>query len=80
MDLPGRLELDGALRYVAALPSPAVPDYAELDARLGWRVNRHLELSVVGRNLIHPQHAEFGAAASRQEIERSVYGTITWRF
>jgi len=26
------------------------------------------------------QHPEFGAAATRQEIPRSVFGKITWKF
>jgi iron complex outermembrane receptor protein len=80
-DLPGGLELDGWLRYVSALPSPAVDDYAELDLRLGWRSAGGLELSLVGQNLLHESHAEFGpATALREEIERSFYGKVTWRF
>ncbi|HKX27065.1 MAG TPA: TonB-dependent receptor [Blastocatellia bacterium] len=80
MDLPGRLELNGGFRYIGALPSPRVPDYAELDVRLGWRANKHLELSVVGQNLLHDRHPEFGTGDSRQSIERSIFGTVTWRF
>jgi len=80
MDLPGNLELDAGLRYVSPLPAPPVPGYTELDMRLGWRPGKHLELSVTGQNLLHDRHPEFGAQLNRQEIKRSVYGMIAWRF
>ena len=35
---PHGFELDGFLRRVGRLPHPAVPAYAELDVRLGWRI------------------------------------------
>ena len=80
-DLPGGFELDGWLRYVSALPSPAIDDYTELDLRLGWRASDALELSLVGQNLLDESHAEFGpATAFREEVERSLYGKVTWRF
>jgi iron complex outermembrane receptor protein len=78
--LPGRLELDAAFRYVSKIANQGVPDYAELDLRLAWRVADDVEISVVGQNLLHDHHAEFGAPAARQAIERSVYGKLTWRF
>jgi iron complex outermembrane receptor protein len=43
----------------------------------GWR---QLELSVVGQNLLHDRHAEFGPPEARGEIERGVYGKIAWGF
>ena len=39
-----------------------------------------LELSLVGQNLLHRRHVEFGAPASRHEIERGVYGRVAWHF
>jgi len=62
------------------LPSPSVPSYVTADLRLAWRPSPSLELSIVGQNLFDNQHPEFGAAANRQEIPRSVYGKVTWRF
>ena len=46
-------------RVVGELPHPAVPAYAELTLRLGWR-RGPTELSIVGDNLLHDQHPEFG--------------------
>jgi iron complex outermembrane recepter protein len=80
LDLPGRVECDATLRYVGRIENQDVPAYTEFDLRLGWRPGPAWELSLVGQNLLHDRHAEFGAAASRREIERSFYGTIVWGF
>jgi len=80
------IEFDARLRYVDTLHNNnggavgIVPSYTELDLRAGWRPTRRLELAIVGHNLLHAHHPEFGVAGPmRQEIERSVYGWITWR-
>jgi iron complex outermembrane receptor protein len=86
LDLPHGLELDAGLRWVDTLrnnngPTPgSVPAYFELDARLAWHVTDALELSIAGRNLLHDRHPEYGfPAPGRTEVERSVYGKLTWR-
>jgi iron complex outermembrane receptor protein len=80
-DLPGRFEVDAIGRYVSRLPNPAVPSYFEMDLRLGWRATPHLIIDVVGRNLLDDSHPEFGAnSALRREVERSIYGRVTWHF
>jgi iron complex outermembrane recepter protein len=80
VDLPFHLEFDSNFRYVDNLPSPAVPSYYTFDLRLAWRPIQNLEISIVGQNLVDDQHPEFGAALTRQEIPRSVYGKVVWRF
>ena len=93
MDLPHNLTFDTALRYVDRLQFPqaagnslTIPGYFELDARLSWHLNKHLEVSLVGQNLLHNHHAEFAPTyvdtqnGNITEIPRSVYGEITWRF
>ena len=73
-NLPHRTEFEAFLRGVGALPAPVVPAYTELDVRAAWSVTDDLELAVVGRNLLHPSHPEFGAPGPlRVEIERSLY-------
>ncbi|HZF01474.1 MAG TPA: TonB-dependent receptor plug domain-containing protein [Methylomirabilota bacterium] len=79
MDLPANFQFDATARYVDALPHPGVPGYFTFDLRLAWTCQR-FEFSVVGQNLWDGQHAEFGAAATRQEIPRSIYGKVTCRF
>ena len=86
-DLPRRLELDAGVRWVDELRvnsggAPAsVPAYWEMDVRLAWRPVEDLEISLVGQNLLHDQHREYGAASpTREEIERSVYAKVAWRY
>ncbi len=86
MDLPRNVEVDAGLRWVDTLHNNngpnagTVPSYFELDLRLGWHPTSRLELSVVGQNLLHDHHPEYGfPGPAREEIQRSVYGKITWR-
>jgi len=87
MDLPRNIDFDTALRWVDTLhlnngaTVGTVPSYFELDARLAWRPIQDLELSVVGQNLLHDHHPEYGfPSPTRVEISRSVYGKISWQF
>jgi iron complex outermembrane receptor protein len=80
LDLPRGVELDAGVRHVAKLPDPAVPAYTAVDLRLGWRPRADVEVSLTGQNLFDPRHPEFGTAATRSELARSVYGKILWRF
>jgi iron complex outermembrane receptor protein len=80
LDLPAHFQFDVVGRYVDTLGNPNVPGYFTCDVRLAWQYKDCLEISVVGQNLWDNQHPEFGAAASRQEIPRSIYGKVTWRF
>ena len=88
MDLPGRLELDTGVRWVDILrvnngtTETTVPSYFELDARLGWHATKNLEFSVVGQNLLHDHHAETGfpGAPATEQIVRSVYGEVAFRW
>jgi iron complex outermembrane receptor protein len=58
-----------------------VPSYFELDVRVAWRPVKNLELSVVGQNLLHDHHPEYGfPSPTREEIGRSVYGKMSWQF
>jgi iron complex outermembrane receptor protein len=78
-DLPKRLSLDLVYRYVAALPGPMVPSYSTADVRVAWRMSRQYELSLVGRNLFQPHHAEDGGdPGPLVGIRRSAYVKITW--
>lgn len=74
------VQFDSTLRFVSEIRNQQLPGYAELDLRLSWQPKSSLEFSVVGQNLLHDQHAEFGTPTTRQEIERSVYGKVVWRF
>jgi iron complex outermembrane receptor protein len=79
MNLPHRTSFDASLRYVGALPDPALPHYYELDARFGWRVSDAVELSLNGANLLHARHTELPAPDGAQ-ITRSAMAELRWRF
>lgn len=87
MDLPQNIEFDTGLRWVDTLDTDngptagKVPSYFELDARLAWHPTKDVEISVVGQNLVHDQHPEYGfPSPTNVEIGRSVYGKIAWHF
>jgi iron complex outermembrane recepter protein len=82
MDLPANFELDLGFRYVDALQNRDVPAYTALDARIGWRPNKHWEFSIVGQSLfnVHKEFAPSYIQTQTTEVETSVYGKITFRF
>lgn len=83
MDLPGNLEFDVGVRYVDSLGALSVPSYFTLDARLAWHPMHNFEIALVGQNLLEDSHAEFKPTTIRSlpvEVERSVYGKLTWKF
>jgi iron complex outermembrane receptor protein len=87
MDFTRDLDFDSDLRFVddlrvnnGGVPA-AVPGYFELNLRLAWRATRRLELSVVGQNLLHPSHLEFGPPGPTQEqIQRTLFAKVAWRY
>jgi iron complex outermembrane receptor protein len=76
MDL-GAITVDGALRYVSALPEPRAPAYTEFNGRLGWNVTDRVMLALTARNLLHEQHREY---TDGNLIPRSVSIDLQWRF
>ena len=86
MDLPWNLALDLWLRYVdgfGAFFSPlSIPSYVTFDVRLAWKPLKNLEVAIVGQNLVESQHLEFVVEQFPflVEIQRGMYGQITWRF
>ncbi|MFN0086234.1 MAG: TonB-dependent receptor plug domain-containing protein [Blastocatellia bacterium] len=77
------LELDTSIYRVGRLTDGAIPGYTRVDARLGWQVAESLELSLGMQNLLDPRHPEFGTqqlGETPTQVERSLYGKLTWRF
>lgn len=79
-DLSASQRLDFSLRYNASLQTPAVPAYYELDARWSWEISPAIEIALIGQNLLHASHVEFGAAAGRSLFERTALLQIVKRF
>ena len=80
MQLSRAVTFDATLRYVGALPDPALPHYVELNGRLGWRVADAVDLSINGLNLLHARHYEFASSQGGEVIVRSVMAEARWRF
>jgi iron complex outermembrane receptor protein len=82
LDLPAEFEFDAGYRYVSRITNPSLETsgYSELDLRLGWAPIPRLELSVVGQNLLHARHPEFGAPGSAQAVQRGVFARAVWGF
>ena len=78
-DVGERVELDFYLRGVDELTVEPVPGYVELDVRVGIRLAPTLDLSLVGTNLLHSRHGEFGPVARRSEFERAAHVRLEWR-
>jgi len=83
MNLRENVDFDLWYRYVDELTRQNVPSYSTLDARIAWRPDVNLELSLVGQNLLEARHLEFrpeimGVAPT--EVERSVYAKVAWKF
>ena len=77
--LSDAVSVDTDFRYVGPLPDPHVPDYVEMNGRLGWKVSPMLELSLSGFNLLHAHHLEY-VTGSQDVIGRSVFAETRWRF
>jgi iron complex outermembrane recepter protein len=85
LSLPRGWELDAQFRHISALESlpeiptgDGIPAYSELDVRLSWRASDQMRVSIVGQNLLHDDHLEFGTPAARGAIQRSVYVKVAW--
>lgn len=78
-DVTPSLEFDVAARYVGRLPGPVVPAYTAVDARIGWRIGRNLEVSFVVQNALDRRHAEFGTPPTRAEFERGYFAKLQWK-
>ena len=67
-------DLDLTLRHVTSVPGFQVDAFTELDARVAHRPRPGLELALVGQNLLHPEHPEFGGGFA---IDRAVRARVT---
>ncbi|MEJ0084234.1 MAG: TonB-dependent receptor [Pseudomonadota bacterium] len=75
----GKFSVDAVWRKVGAMPSPAVPEYTELSAHVGWRASERLEIAVKGFNLLNETHREYAEPQGR-EIRRSVMAELRYSY
>jgi len=86
LSLTKNIELDLWGRYVGTSEDylkNRLDSYLNLDARLGWRPFKTLELSLVGRNLLHQRQQEFRPEFIQTQPSgagRELYGKVGWSF
>jgi iron complex outermembrane recepter protein len=78
MELGRSLAWDASLRYVSALPDPALPSYVELTARVDWRISANCDVSLNAWNVLHDHHMEFSAPTG-EVIGRKLMLEARWR-
>ena len=78
MNLGSRTTLDGTMRFIGKRPNPNVPAYVELDARAAYDLTPSLQLSIIGRNLLHRRHREYTLPEANL-IPRKVLVALQWR-
>ncbi len=74
---------DASANFVDRLRAQRVPAYTRLDTGLLWQVRERFTLTVAGQNLLRDHHAEFSdlfGDSIPDEIKRSAYVKLAWRF
>jgi iron complex outermembrane receptor protein len=76
------VDWDTSVFFVGMLADAGIPAYTRLDTRVGWRISKSVELSLVGQNLLTPHHFEFSDAfeVNHTQTERSALMKVTWHF
>lgn len=80
------------LRYMGQLKFPAldnpsetgniIDSYVAFDANIQWKLSKNIDITLAGQNLLDGEHLEYSADGylAVDEIERSLYAKLTWRF
>ena len=82
-DIGEHWKFDAIGRYVDNLETLDVPEYITMDLQMAWTPKKNIEVAVIGRNLLDNHHYEFGSVGypyNITEVERSVFGKVTWRY
>ncbi|MGH9609093.1 MAG: TonB-dependent receptor plug domain-containing protein [Bryobacteraceae bacterium] len=81
-NLTQNIMFDNSVYYVGGLRGRNIPAYVRLDSRLAWKINRKLEASLVGQNLLSPHHLEFGNVDQvvGTQVPRAILGRVIWSF
>lgn len=81
--LSTNVNLDINLRHISKIDStPNFNAYNALDARIAWNLKPNIEISLVGRNLLHDHHIEFSRdfLSTPTEVPRELFVTAGYKF
>ncbi len=82
------IDLDILFRYVDSskvvgiIGTTTIPSYFSMDVNLTWRPINDIEISLVGQNLLADHHLEYRQESftEKTEIDRGMYGKVSWKF
>ena len=80
-DLGRDWQFDAIWRYADSFGGAS--SYNTMDLRLAWQPALNFEMALVGRNLLDAQHYEVPAdqvGLQLTEVEREIYGMVTWKY
>jgi iron complex outermembrane receptor protein len=83
LDITRNLQFNAAIYFTSAVGEFNVPAFWSTDLNLTWEPTPGLEMSVGVRNLFDNQHPEFGTTAGQgyaDQVPRTVYAQLTYRF
>jgi iron complex outermembrane receptor protein len=83
VDLPKNFEDDFSVRYVYKLVGLAIPSYYSVDAHVGFKPIKNIEVSIGGQNLLDHHHLEFRPDFINTlptQVKRTFQTTLTWKF
>lgn len=68
--------------YRTGLDPVPMDDFIAVNAKIIWKPKKDLEIMLAGQNLFNRSELEYVSEliTPPTEIERAVYGKITWRF
>lgn len=81
-NLTQNLEFDNYLYYVDALKSVNIDSYLRYDARLGYKLNKNIDLELIGRSLLNNYERETTRSffSTHNELGRSLQFNLKWRW
>jgi iron complex outermembrane receptor protein len=90
LSLPKHFQFNTSLYYASQISAPGLLNpafvgsagsYMRLDANIAWKPNDHFEIAVGIQNALDPVHPEAtGDLNGSAEVQRAIYGQLTWRF
>ena len=76
------VEWTNTVYYVDKLPLYNIDSYLRLDTGINWKVDKGIDVSFVGQDLLDNAHPEFGPSLQSvpNQIERNLYAKITFHY
>jgi iron complex outermembrane receptor protein len=83
LDITRQLHLNAGVYFVDRIPEYQIPAYISTDLNVTWEPREDLELMLGVSGLVDNNHPEYGTTANQgyaDQVPRTVYAQVTWRF